>query len=59
MKAITFTFERVANMVFLTSECGVIFNTWHVEDFTPRKRSNAIAKIKATYNGAVVFVFNA
>ena len=53
-----FTIEKVANMIFCTSGCGLVWYAWNEEEFTRRKLNNAIAKIKAGFNGAVVFVFN-
>lgn len=52
-----FIIEKVSNMVFITSECGVVFYAWNIEDYTKRKRDNAIAKLKACYNGNVCFEF--
>jgi len=52
-----FIIEKVANMVFITSECGVVFYAWNIEDYTERKRNNAIAKLKQQYNNNVCFVF--
>ena len=54
----TFKFQKVANMVYLVSECDVIFNSWMACDFTKRKMENAIAKLKTCYNGNVCFVFD-
>lgn len=54
----TFTFERVSNMVYLTSECGLVWYAWDESEFTNRKRNNAIARIKAQFNNLVCFVFN-
>lgn len=53
-----FIIEKVANMVFIASDCGVIFYAWNIEDYTERKRNNAIAKLKTQYNNNVCFVFN-
>jgi len=53
----TFKIEKIANMVFITSECGVVFYAWNIEDYTERKRNNAIARIKQHYNNRVCFVF--
>ena len=50
-----FKIEKVANMVFITSDCGTIFNTWDESEFTERKMNNAIKKISANYNGTVTF----
>lgn len=58
IREVTFTFERVANMIFCTDDCGLVWYAWHEEDFTPRKQQNAIARIKAGHCGHVVFVFN-
>lgn len=50
-----FIIEKVSNMVFITSDCGVIFKAWNVEDFTDRKMNNAMNKIKKNYTGEVTF----
>lgn len=50
-----FKIEKVSNMVFITSECGVIFNAWDAEDFTERKLTNAMKKIQSDYNFGVEF----
>lgn len=54
---IEFKFERIANMVFCTSDCGVVFYSWMDYEFTKRKMQNAIARIKSQYNGKVCFSF--
>ena len=51
----TFTIEKVANMIFVTSECGVIFKAWNVEDFTEQKLNNTIKKISKDLNGNATF----
>ena len=48
-----FTIEKVANMVFITSDCGVVFKSWMADEFTERKLNNAIKKIaNDCYDGA-------
>ena len=54
----SFTFEKVANMVFCVSVCGLVWYAWHAEDFTERKKRNAIARLKKAFNGDVIFYFN-
>ena len=51
-----FKIERVANMVFVTSDCGTIFKAWNVEDFTERKLNNTIKKITKELNGNANFI---
>lgn len=46
-----FTVERVANMIFITSECGVVFKSWMADEFTERKLKNAMNKIRRDYPG--------
>lgn len=53
----TFTFEKVSNMVFLTSEHGLVWYAWDESEFTERKKLNAIARIKKQFNNMVCFVF--
>lgn len=54
---IEFKFEKVCNMVLLTSECGIVWESWDESEFTERKKTNAIARIKSQYNGNVCFIF--
>lgn len=49
-----FTFEKVANMIFLTND-GQVWKAWNVEEFTERKMKNAMNKISKEYNGTVEF----
>lgn len=50
-----FKIEKVANMVFITSECETIFKAWNEEDFTERKLKNAMKKIQSNYKDKVIF----
>lgn len=50
-----FKVEKVANMIFITSECDTIFKAWDESDFTERKLKNAIAKIKNNLCGNAEF----
>lgn len=52
-----FIFEKVSNMIFLSSEYGIVWYAWDESEFTERKKLNAIARIKRNYNGNVCFVF--
>lgn len=52
-----FIIEKVGNMVFITSECGIVFYAWNIEDYTERKRNNAIARLKNQYCNNICFVF--
>lgn len=51
----TFTIEKVANMIFITSDCGVIFKAWHEAEFTERKLNNQIKKISDNLTGHATF----
>ena len=51
-----FTIEKVANMVFITSDCGTIFKTWNESEFTERKLVNAKRKISDNLNGNAEFI---
>lgn len=46
-----FTVEKVANMIFITSEGDIIFKAWDEREFTERKLKNAIRKIESCYPG--------
>ena len=46
-----FTVERVANMIFITSDCGIVFKSWMADEFTERKLTNAMNKIRRDYTG--------
>lgn len=50
-----FKIEKVANMVFITSDCDTIFKAWDVGEFTERKLKNAMNRIAKDYNGLVSF----
>ena len=41
-------FQKVGESVFLVSECGTIFRTWRADEFTDRKKRNAMASVKKT-----------
>lgn len=51
-----FTIEKKANMIFVTSNCGTIFNAWNEKEFTERKLKNAMNKINKDLNGNAEFV---
>ena len=51
-----FKIEKVANMVFITSDCDVVFYAWNVEDLTERKLNNAIKKIQNNLNDNAEFI---
>lgn len=51
-----FTFSKCGGVVFLCGDWDVVFNMWMAEEFTERKKQNAIAKIKKLYQN-VVFYF--
>lgn len=51
-----FTIEKVANLIMITTDCGVIFKVWNEEEFTERKLNNAIKRISNNYNGETTFV---
>lgn len=40
-----FKIEKVANMIFIVSDCGTIFQSWNERDFTERKLKNAMNRI--------------
>lgn len=50
-----FKVEKVANMIFVTSECDVVFKAWNEEDFTEKKLKNTMTKIANNYNVDVEF----
>ena len=54
----TFVIEKVSNMVFITTDCGTIFNAWDESEFTERKLNNAMNKIRRCYNGDISFTRN-
>lgn len=51
-----FKFEKVANMVFLSTE-DIIWKAWNEEDFTERKAKNAERKILKDTNGNAEFEY--
>ena len=50
-----FTIEKVANMIFIVSDCGIIFNSWDEYSFTERKLKNAMSRILKNLNGNATF----
>ena len=50
-----FKIEKVANMIFVTSECDVVFKAWDEDNFTEKKLNNAMKEIANNYNGNVEF----
>lgn len=50
-----FVVKKVANMVFIVTDCGTIFKTWHESDFTERKLKNAMNKIQKECYGMAIF----
>ena len=53
-----FTFSKVGNMVFLCSDWDIVYYAWDENEFTERKKLNAIARIKKQFVCNVVFMFN-
>lgn len=51
----TFKIEKVANMVFISSDCGVVFNAWDETEFTERKLQNAMNRINKNLCGNAKF----
>lgn len=51
-----FTIEKVANMIFITSDCGIVFKAWEENDFTERKLKNAIDRITKKYKNPCEFI---
>lgn len=54
-KIMKFKIEKVANMVFITSDCDTIFQSWDERDFTERKLKNAVNRITKNYGGLCSF----
>ncbi|MBR6678696.1 MAG: hypothetical protein IKL58_00385 [Phascolarctobacterium sp.] len=52
----TFTLEKVSNMIFLTTDQDVIFKAWDASEFTERKLANAIRKLQACYVGKIQLI---
>lgn len=50
-----FKVEKVANMIFITSDCDTIFNAWDESEFTERKLKNAMNRINKNLNGNAEF----
>ena len=51
-----FKIEKVANMIFIVSECDTIFKAWEEHEFTERKLKNAMNKITKNLNGNAEFI---
>ena len=54
-KTMKFIVEKVANMVFISSDCGTVFNAWDEREFTERKLTNAMNRINKNLCGNAVF----
>lgn len=52
----TFKIEKVANMIFITSDCDTIFKAWDETEFTEKKLKNAMKKIQDNLNGNATFI---
>ena len=50
-----FVVEKVANMVFISSDCGVVFNAWDETEVTERKINNAMKRISKNLCGNAEF----
>ena len=50
-----FVVEKVANMIFITSDCDIVFRAWDETEFTERKLNNAMKKLSNNYCGNVTF----
>ena len=55
IRTMKFVIEKVANMVFITSDCGTVFNAWDEHEFTERKLTNAMNRILKNTNGNATF----
>lgn len=51
-----FKIEKVANMVYITTDCGVVFKAWEIGEFTERKLQNAIKKISGNCTSECEFI---
>lgn len=56
IKKMKFKIEKVANMIFITSDCGTIFNAWDEYTFTERKLNNAVKRITNNLNDNATFI---
>lgn len=50
-----FTIEKVANMIFITDNCGTVFKAWEENEFTEQKLKNAINRISKNYKTSCQF----
>jgi hypothetical protein len=50
-----FVVEKVANMVFISSDCGTVFNAWDENEVTERKINNAMKRISKNLCGNAEF----
>lgn len=50
-----FIIEKVANMVFVSSEYDIIWKAWDETEFAERKLKNAMNRITRNYCGNVEF----
>lgn len=51
-----FKIEKVSNMIFISSDCDVIFESWDETEFTERKLKNAMKRLSKNNCGNAEFV---
>ena len=52
----TFTIEKIANMVFITDETNQIWKSWMADEATEKKINNAVRKLQASFNNELTFI---
>lgn len=53
---VKFIIEKVSNMIFISSDSDVIFESWDESEFTERKLKNAMKRLSKNNLGNVEFV---
>lgn len=51
-----FVIEKIANMVFISTEHDIVWEAWDESEFTERKLKNAMNRISKGHCGNVEFV---
>ena len=56
MNKTKFTIEKIANMVFISTDHDIVWRAWDEREFTERKLKNAINQITKGTGGNAEFI---
>ena len=52
----TFTVEKIADMIMVIGASGTVWHAWHKTEFTQRKLNNYIKRQNKYFNGNIEFI---